>query len=252
MSANGAASEVMGMVSLGRVSFPNSCLGTLFNELSQYRLTLAVPPDALDFQIASQHRISVRPRQRSAPRQPNVPIQSSSEGLRGCRPRRCVKCPGTRRRFGRKALVAGPVKGDVVASCRNTSRNDFSCGVRIVISRSPLLCLLVRVCLSDFCQHPVIGILGTGSCGSGITFQRSSPPRRPERLPTRRPCPPGYFALLSSTPTPSPHPKRPRERRGSSTGPEGHRIVTACGIAHGRSSKPGDRKAVAPNHREFP
>ena len=33
------------------------------------------------------------------------------------------------------ALVAGPLNGEVVASWRNTSRNDFSCGVSIFISR---------------------------------------------------------------------------------------------------------------------
>src|SRR5260370_2075200 len=53
------------------------------------------------------------------------------------------------------AWVAGPVKGEVVASWRNTSRNDFSNGVRICISRPPLFGLFVCVCLPNFLQRPV-------------------------------------------------------------------------------------------------
>src|SRR5262245_44668641 len=43
--------------------------------------------------------------------------------------------------------VAGPLNGEVVASWRNTSRNAFSEGVKILISGSPFPGVLVCVCL---------------------------------------------------------------------------------------------------------
>src|SRR5271166_3946836 len=73
-----------------------------------------------------------------------------------------------------RALVAGPVNGEVVASWRKTSKNDFSSGVRILISRPSLLCLLVCVCLPDFMGGPVIGILNSRSYHGRITLQRSA------------------------------------------------------------------------------
>jgi len=70
------------------------------------------------------------------------------------------------------AWVAGPVNGEDVASWRNTSRNSLSSGVRIVISRPPILCVLVCVCLPDFLRSPVARVLYSGSARRRITLQR--------------------------------------------------------------------------------
>src|SRR5260370_41832502 len=99
------------------------------------------------------------------------------------------------------AWVAGPVKGEVVASWRNTSRNDFSCGVRTLISWPLLLCLLVGVRLLDFLRGPVVRVLNSSAGRRRITLQRSSRGDGLRRSPLR---------CLVRVP---PHQGNPRRRR---------------------------------------
>src|SRR5262249_62181551 len=88
------------------------------------------------------------------------------------------------------ALVAGPLKnGEVVASCRNTSRNSFSAEVRIPIFRAP----------DSLVSHPrpLVGPLGKSSTSctgfpalllkytSSMFRQRTWRPKEP----TPPPCP---------------------------------------------------------------
>ena len=71
------------------------------------------------------------------------------------------------------ALVAGPVKGEVVASWRKTSRNSFSIGVKIIL-RSLYFCGFVGVCLLDLMGRPIAGVLNSSSRYSRITLKGSS------------------------------------------------------------------------------
>ena len=85
--------------------------------------------------------------------------------------------------------MAGPPNGDVVASCRNTSRKVFSCGLRTRISRSRFLCLLVCIRLPDFLRRPVACVLRSGSSRRMCSPSAYLPRRRPEMRPTPPPDP---------------------------------------------------------------
>src|SRR5262249_35989047 len=83
------------------------------------------------------------------------------------------------------ASVAGPVKGEVVASWRKTSRNDFSCGVRSVISRPLLPALFVCICLLNFLSRPVARVLDSSTGSRCIALQRTSREESLRRGPLR-------------------------------------------------------------------
>ena len=72
------------------------------------------------------------------------------------------------------ASVAGPVKGEVVASWRNTSRNRVSSGVSIRMSRPAVLGSLIGVCLQDFLKSPVVRVLNSSPGRCNIALKRSS------------------------------------------------------------------------------